>query len=201
MSRTFTWWRRFYAPIKLPKNYYYKGLSPLFQKIEAGEFECNHLFLEAKLEDRIYEIELEELRAAPHFQRYSEETKEDIINHVRKKHNKRKNNIMTHHVNEEQKLLTDLATEIAIEFNLQKSDVELFMESFDGTTRQLYVYYLFQSKGKSISLEEIDQLPRYFTEIPKHILKPEHKKYTKIWEEIMKKYNYKKQKIGFVRSI
>ena len=60
MSRTFTWWRRFYAPIKLPKQYYFKGLSPLLQKIEAGEFEFNHLFLESKLEDRIYEIELEE---------------------------------------------------------------------------------------------------------------------------------------------
>ena len=170
MSRTFTWWRRFYAPIKLPKQYYFKGLSPLLQKIEAGEFEFNHLFLESKLEDRIYEIELEELYAAPHFQRYSEETKEDMLNYVRKKHNKRKNNIISHHLNEEEKLLTTLATEIAAEFDLLKSDVELFMETFDGTTRQLYIHYLYQSKGKSISLEEMDQLPRYFVEIPKHIL-------------------------------
>lgn len=104
-------------------------------------------------------------------------------------------------MNEEQKLLADLATEIAAEFHLEKSDVELFMENFDGTTRQLYIHYLFQSKGESISLEEMDQLPRYFTEIPKHILKPEHKKYAKIWDEIMEKFNYKKQKIGFVRGI
>ena len=39
MSRAFTWWRRFYAPIKLPKQYYFKGLSPLLQRIEAGDFE------------------------------------------------------------------------------------------------------------------------------------------------------------------
>jgi hypothetical protein len=201
MSRTFTWWRRFYAPIKLPKQYYFKGLSPLLQKIEAGEFEFNHLFLESKLEDRIYEIELEELYTAPHFQRYSEETKEDMLNYVRKKHNKRKNNIISHHLNEEEKLLTTLATEIAAEFDLLKSDVELFMETFDGTTRQLYIHYLYQSKGKSISLEEMDQLPRYFVEIPKHILKPEHKKYAKIWDEIMREYNYEKQKIGYNRSI
>ena len=67
--------------------------------------------------------------------------------------NKRKNNIISHHLNEEEKLLTTLATEIAAEFDLLKSDVELFMETFDGTTRQLYIHYLYQSKGKSISLE------------------------------------------------
>ena len=46
MSRAFTWWRRFYAPIKLPKQYYFKGLSPLLQRIEAGDFEFNHLHLD-----------------------------------------------------------------------------------------------------------------------------------------------------------
>jgi hypothetical protein len=201
MSRTFTWWRRFYAPIKLPKQYYFKGLSPLLQKIEAGELEFNHLFLESKLEDRIYEMEIAELQAAPHFKRYSEETKDDMLNYVRKKHNKRKNNIISHHFSEEEKLLAFLSTEIAAEFDLQKSDVELFMETFDGTTRQLYIHYLYQSKGKTISLEEMDKLPRYFAEIPKHILKPEHKKYAKMWDEIMREYNYKKQKIGYTRSI
>jgi len=47
----------------------------------------------------------------------------------------------------------------------------------------------------------MDQLPRYFAEIPKHILKPEHKKYSRIWDEIMREYNYEKQKIGYTRSI
>lgn len=201
MSRTFTWWRRFYTPVKLPKKYYFKGLSPLLQKIEAGEYECNHLFLEGKLEDKIYEIELAELHNMPHFQRYSEDTQQDLLNHVRKKHNKRKNNIMIHHISEEQKLLSELAKEIALEFNLEKSNVENFMETFDGTTRQLYIHYLFQSKGQSISLEEMDKLPRYFAEIPKHILKPEHKKYAKIWDQIMKENNYQKQKIGYSRII
>lgn len=201
MSRTFTWWRRFYTPLKLPKQYYFKGLSPLLQRIEAGEFEFNHLFLESKLEDKIYEIELKELYAAPHFQRYTEETQQDLLNHIRKKHNKRKNNIISHNISEEQKLLADLAKEIALEFDLEKSDVESFMETFDGTTRQLYIHYLFQSKGKEISLEEMDQLPRYFAEIPKHILKPEYKKYAKIWDEIMQENNYEKQKIGYTRII
>ena len=63
MSRAFTWWRRFYAPIKLPKQYYFKGLSPLLQRIEAGDFEFNHLHLECKLEEAVYESELQEVRS------------------------------------------------------------------------------------------------------------------------------------------
>jgi hypothetical protein len=75
------------------------------------------------------------------------------------------------------------------------------MDSFEGTTRQLYFYFAFKNKGEEFSFEKVDAIRRYFVEIPKHILKPENSKYQKYWDKIMSNYNYEKQQIGYSRVI
>lgn len=201
MSRAFTWWRRFYAPIKLPKKYYFKGLSPLLQRIEAGDFEFNHLHLECKLEETIYELELEDVKNTVNFTRCSEETQQDMLNYVRKKYNKRREKILLHHLSEENAILSELTKSIAEEFELTIEKVNEVMESFDGTTRQLYFYFAFKNKGLEFNFDKVDAIPRYFLEIPKHILKPENSKYQKYWDKIMLDYNYEKQQVGYSRAI
>ena len=201
MGRAFTWWRRFYAPVKLPKKYFFKGLSPLLQRIEAGDFEFNHLHLECKLEEAVFENELAEIRSTANFNRCSEETQQDMLNYVRKKYNKRREKILSHHLSEELSTLSELAKSLAEEFEIELSEVNDAMDSFDGTTRQLYFYFAFKQKGLEFSFDKVDAIPRYFVEIPKHILKPENAKYQKQWDEIMLKYNYEKQQIGYSRAI
>jgi vacuolar-type H+-ATPase subunit H len=201
MSRAFTWWRRFYAPIKLPKQYYFKGLSPLLQRIEAGDFEFNHLHLECKLEESVYEAELNEVKNTINFNRCSEETQQDMLNYVRKKYNKRREKIMSHHLSEELSCLSELAKALFEEFEIELDEVNNVMDSFEGTTRQLYFYFAFKNKGEEFSFEKADAIRRYFVEIPKHILKPENSKYQKYWDKIMSKYNYEKQQIGYSRVI
>ena len=201
MSRAFTWWRRFYAPVKLPKQYLFKGLSPLLQRIEAGDFEFNHLHLECKLEEAVYESELQEVKSTANFNRCSEETQQDMLGYVRKKYNKRREKILSHHLSEELSVLSELAKLIAEEFEIELGEVNKTMESFDGTTRQLYFYFAFKIKGEKFSFKKADSIQRYFLEIPKHILKPENIKYQKHWDKIMLDYNYKKQQIGYSRVI
>ena len=62
MSRQFTWWRRFWATRKMPKQMLYKGASELQQRIEFGEYEVDELGGEYHLEELIYEKILQKQR-------------------------------------------------------------------------------------------------------------------------------------------
>ena len=55
MSRQFTWWRRFWATRKMPKQMLYKAASELQQRIEFGEYEVDNLGREYMLEELIFE--------------------------------------------------------------------------------------------------------------------------------------------------
>ena len=59
MSRQFTWWRRFWATRKMPKQMLYKAASELQQRIEFGEYEVDNLGREYMLEELIFRTERE----------------------------------------------------------------------------------------------------------------------------------------------
>ena len=180
--RAFTWWRRFHGVMKVPKKYLYKGASEFLQRIEFGEFEFDHLGREYHLEELIYEEKLANvLEESPWLQG---ESLDEKMEYDRKLKNKRKALIMKNHLEKEQKLLWAIAEGMSNEFNIPKEDVNEIMETFDGTTRELY-YHI-----KSIKLEKYfdpDKQQRFVREQPRHILKPKERKYAQMWIDLVNK--------------
>ena len=187
MSRQFTWWRRFGGVVKLPNKYIYKGASELLQRIEFGEYEFDHLGREVYLEDRIYEAKLEAVKKERPW--LEGESLNEAMEYERKQYNKRKAVMMKNHLEIEQKLLWKLADELAAEFKMDKDDVSELMETFDGTTRELY----FKCMSISISKEiDPEKMQRFFPEQPRHILKPKERKYAKLWIELVKERKWQR---------
>jgi len=187
MSRQFTWWRRFGGTVKLPKKYLYKGASELLQRIEFGEYEFDHLGREIYLEDKIYEAKVEAIKKEKPW--LKGETLTEALEYDRKQYNKRKAVMMKKHLENEQVLLWKLAEELSKEFNLPKDDVSELMETFDGTTRELYFKCMSIATGKDI---DPSKMQRFFQEQPQHILKPKERKYIKLWMALVKERNWQR---------
>lgn len=183
--REFTWWRRFHGVVKLPKKYLYKGASELLQRIEFGEYEFNHLGREVYLEDKIFELKSNQIKEESPW--LKGETLAEKLAYDRKQLNKRKAAIMKAHLETEEKLLLKLANELSAEFRLDVGEVRELMDTFDGTTRELYF------KCMSIANEQnivADKMQRFFNEQPRHILKPKEQKYMPIWIELIKEHKW-----------
>lgn len=180
-SRQFTWWRRFHGVVKVPKQYLYKGASELLQRIEFGEYECDHLGREVYLEDLIYDAKVEAIKKEKPW--LQGESLIEAVEYDRKQYSKRKAVMWKNHLENEQKLLWKLAEDLAKEFNMSKDDVTELMETFDGTTRELYFKCMSISTGKKI---DPNKMQRFFPEQPRHILKPKERKYAKMWVDLVK---------------
>jgi hypothetical protein len=200
-NRQFTWWRRFHTPISIPKKLMMHGASQLIQKIEAGEYDIDHLFLEAKLEDTIFEREVENIKSQPMFKRYTKDTQDDVINNMRKKTYKRKEIILNKHISSEYNIIESLYSELCKEFDLERDYIITFIDNFDGTLRELYYTLRAKSRDQEITKEEISLIPRYFREIPRHYLKNEYLKYESEWKDIMLLHNYVEIHGGFIKSV
>lgn len=183
--REFTWWRRFHGVMKVPKKYLYKGASEFLQRIEFGEFEFDHLGREYHLEDLIYEEKLAKvLEESPWL---GGEALAEKMEYDRKLTNKRKALIMKNHLEKEQKLLWAIAEGMAKEFDILKEDVHDIMETFDGTTRELYYHIKSIKNGRYYDPEEQQQFIR---EQPRHILKPKERKHANKWISLVKERNW-----------
>jgi hypothetical protein len=183
--KEFTWWRRFHGVVKLPKQYMYTGASQLLQRIEFGEFEFNHLGREWYLEDKIYGLKVDQLKADKPW--LTDDSLEDQVVYIRKQSNKRKNAIMKAHLEIETGLLYQLKQELAKEFKMEPERVGQIMESFDGTTRELYFQLMSITQGRTYDAE---QIPRLIREQPRHILKPKERKYAELWIQLIKERDW-----------
>jgi hypothetical protein len=183
--KTFTWWRRFHGVVKLPKQALYKGAPELLQRIEFGEFEFNHLGREWYLEDKIYGLKVDQLKADKPW--LTDDSLEDQVVYIRKQSNKRKNAIMKAHLEIETGLLYQLKQELAKEFKMEPERVGQIMESFDGTTRELYFQLMSITQGRTYDAE---QIPRLIREQPRHILKPKERKYAELWIQLIKERDW-----------
>jgi len=185
--RVFTWWRRFHTTIKLPKENKWKGYSELLQRIEWGEFEYDQLSEQTKLEERIFELECEQIKEE--LKRSSQEAIDERIIERRKLKNKRIGIMMERHLIKEQETLNNLAEALSSEFSLDKEFVLEFVETFDGTTRHLYYALRAISQGRSIPTEDdLLKFPLSQPQQPRHILRREHRQYFPIWEQVVKRY-------------
>lgn len=185
MSRQFTWWRRFHGVVKIPKQYLYKGASELLQRIEFGEYEFDHLGREVYLEDVVYQYKEDIVKKQSPW--LNSETLVDAMEYDLKQRNKRKAVMMKKHLEYEFTLLRKLRDDLAHEFALEPELVGDLMETFDGTTRELYFKCMSISIGKEIDPEKMQ---RFFKEQPRHILKPKERKYANLWIDLVKEKNW-----------
>lgn len=179
----FTWWRRFWPTQKLAPQQFYKGGSKLLQRIEFGEFEFEPLSDEVHLEEEIYRLKCEEIDA---LEGYHPKTLEEMKIVERKKKNKRVNVMLSHHLEWEQNRLNELVNQLVKEFKVTPEFVYDTMETFDGTTRELYFYVKAIAEGREPKTsEEILMIPQMQPTQQRHILKPKHKKYNSLWQKIV----------------
>jgi len=179
----FTWWRRFWPTQKLAPQQFYKGGSKLLQRIEFGEFEFEPLSSEVLLEEEIYRLKCEEIDA---LEGYHPDTLNDMKITERKKKNKRVNVMLSHHLDWEQNRLHELVLQLAKEFNVEIEFVYDTMETFDGTTRELYFHIKAIAENREPKTsEEVLMFPRMQVEQSRHILKPKQKKYEQTWTKIV----------------
>jgi len=181
MSRQFTWWRRFWATRKMPKQMLYKAASELQQRIEFGEYEVDNLGREYMLEELIFEQKEKALRKEKPW--LTEESYREQIQPERKQYRKRQNLIMKAHLEAEHKLLHKLREKLSEEFGVAQDRIQEEMEEFDGTTREFYFHIKSIGLGRTFNA---DKQPRLIQEQPRHILKPKERKYVDLWMNLIK---------------
>lgn len=183
----FTWWRRFYPTQKLDKGQFFKIGSKLLQRIEFGEFEFEPLSAETHLEEEIYRLKCEEI---DQMEGYHKDTLEEFKIVERKKKNKRVNVMLSHHLQWEHNRMIELRDKLVKEFSLDRTYVTDTIESFDGTTRELYFYLKAVKQDRQIKTsDEINLIPRMQYEQPRHILKHKQKVHNKTWQKIVSSDN------------
>ena len=160
----------------------FKGASQLLQRIEFGEFEFDHLGREVYLEDVIYEKQVKDLTIEKTYLKTKDALEDQIVT-FRKQYNKRKAVIMKNHLESENKLLRKLSEELDAEVKLGIDIIREVMETFDGTTRELYFKCMGMQTGKDI---DPNKMQRFINEQPRHILKPKERKYVKLWMKLVK---------------
>lgn len=184
MNRQFTWWRRFHTTQKLKRSDYWKGYSKLLQEIEFGQWESDPLWEQSYLEEAVYEKKKEDYIKEKSYIR-DKSSLEDIIRDFRKAKHKRTEIMRSRHCETEPKRLADLCEKLSEEFNISHEYVKQYMETFDGTTRQLYYSLRAISQDREIpSFDTIDKYPRSFVEQPRHILKREYSSLKPIWKKV-----------------
>ncbi len=116
----YQWWRRFEYRRELSDK------APTQKKIEHGDFEVSDYLYQAELE--IYMLEKKEQKA-----KSVEEAHE-----MRKLSHERYRRLVDDFEKDEKKLLANLKKALINEFKIGREELDNIMESFDGTTLELY---------------------------------------------------------------
>ncbi len=125
----FYWWRRFRSHKSLPYN---RGL---IDKIRNGDFEYPVLFEQAE-----WELEWMEQDQKKFLKEYKgRDPKSDRLYHdIEKRYRKRYNLLREDGDKVERDRLTRLTEALAKKFSIHKDTIIEWMETFNGTTEQLY---------------------------------------------------------------
>ena len=127
----FYWWRRFRSHKNLP----YK--APLIDKIRNGDFEYPTLFEHAEWE--LQWMEQDQKKFIDEYKGF-DPTSDRLYHDIESKYRKRYNLIIEDAVKVEQDRLIRLVDHLSKKFDIHKDMIKEWMETFDGTTEQLYEY-------------------------------------------------------------
>lgn len=118
----FMWWRRYQSRQTKPDK------STFYDKIINGDFETSDYYYQAEYENYLLEDAVKDIK---HY--------EDKVSHIsmfRARHKR----LMEDYQKEEAEILRKLKLEFKKVFKIPKENLEKIMETFDGTTLDLYIY-------------------------------------------------------------
>jgi len=118
----FMWWRRYQSRQTKPDK------STFYDKIVNGDFETSDYYYQAEYENYLLEDAVKDIK---HY--------EDKVSHISMSRARHKR-LMEDYQKEEAEILRKLKLEFKKVFKISKEDLERIMETFDGTTLDLYIY-------------------------------------------------------------
>ena len=128
----FYWWRRWKSHQYLPVR---KGL---LARIQNGDFEYPKLFDWAKYEMKYKQDELDEF--VKNYQGNSDPKTDTLYRDIERRYQKRYNKLFEDAYEVENRHLEGLAEALGKEFKVSKKKIKSIMETFGGTTEDLYIY-------------------------------------------------------------
>lgn len=133
----FMWWRRYQSRQTRPEN------STFYDKIVNGDYEASDYYYQAEHENYLLEDTVKDIN---HY--------EDKVSHIsmfRARHKR----LMEDFEKEEGEILRKLKLEFKKVFKISKDDLERIMETFDGTTLELYQYVKDEYNKSSQRMSEV----------------------------------------------
>ena len=128
----FYWWRRWRSHQYLPVR---KGL---LARIQNGDFEYSQLFDWAKYEMKYKQDELDQF--VKEYKGKDDPKTDTLYRDIERRYQKRHNKLFEDACEVEHRHLTGLAEALAKKFKVNKKKIETIMETFGGTTEDLYLY-------------------------------------------------------------
>ena len=128
----FYWWRRWKSHQYLPVR---KGL---LARIQNGDFEYSELFDWAKYEMKYKQDELDEF--VKNYKGNDDPKTDTLYRDIERRYQKRYNKLFEDAYEVEIRHLEGLAEALGKEFKVDKKKVKTIMETFGGTTEDLYIY-------------------------------------------------------------
>ena len=128
----FYWWRRWRSHQYLPVR---KGL---LARIQNGDFEYSQLFDWAKYELKYKQDELDEF--VKNYQGKDDPKTDELYRDIERRYQKRYNKLFEDAYEMENRHLTGLTEALVKEFKVSKEKIKTIMETFGGTTEDLYLY-------------------------------------------------------------
>ena len=128
----FYWWRRWKSHQYLPVR---KGL---LARIQNGDFEYSELFDWAKYEMKYKQDELDEF--VKNYKGNDDPKTDTLYRDIERRYQKRYNKLFEDAYEVENRHLEGLAKTLGKEFKVSKKKVKTIMETFGGTTEDLYLY-------------------------------------------------------------
>ena len=128
----FYWWRRWKSHQYLPVR---KGL---LARIQNGDFEYSELFDWAKYEMKYKQDELDQF--VKEYKGNDDPKTDTLYRDIERRYQKRYNKLFEDAYEVEIRHLEGLAEALGKEFKVSKKKIKSIMETFGGTTEDLYIY-------------------------------------------------------------
>ena len=128
----FYWWRRWKSHQYLPVR---KGI---LARIQNGDFEYSELFDWAKYEMKYKQDELDQF--VKEYKGNDDPKTDTLYRDIERRYQKRYNKLFEDAYEVEIRHLEGLAEALGKEFKVDKKKVKTIMETFGGTTEDLYIY-------------------------------------------------------------
>lgn len=119
----FQWWRRYQTRDTLPKK------APLYDKIVNGDYDHSPYLYQLEME--LYLMN-DKLKGIAH---------PDEAHEIRSLFMERYRRLNIDYEKEENRVMQELKSDFVKTFKLDKKELEIFMESFDGTLLEMYKHF------------------------------------------------------------